>query len=276
MKRFLQNFLRSKPETDTLTYEMVCNGRHVFTFGVWGRTSTTAFQRIMNSSREVCIWGEPGGFLIDNLMDAYVHLGARMSDASYAERVKVLPLAFRLNQQNSDSAMALNDWSAGRELLEQAVVSLLQPAIPVQRLGFKEIRVRSLRTLDGLRQMFPNCQFVYLFRDPATQWPSVQTMVQWQESESIELFADQVEAMARLYMQREGIFIEDRDLRCVNKLDRLTQYLGLTNYDKRLVDDGVTAAKDKPPVSQEELSILQERLAPLYSEMKSRAAAFFE
>jgi hypothetical protein len=84
VKRIVQNLFGLRPDADPLSYEAIRDQKHVFVFGVWGRTSTTALQRIMNSTRGICIWGEPGQFLVDNFMEAYLQIHARIPVRSAA------------------------------------------------------------------------------------------------------------------------------------------------------------------------------------------------
>lgn len=274
MKRFIRKLFVPRPAFEPQSYEALKHNRHVFVFGVWGRTSTTAFQRIMNSTRGLCVWGEPGEYLVDNFMDAYLQLVRRMEDPVTGDRIQMLPDAFRRNDYSVNPAMALGDWTSGTRHLEQAFVDLLLPAIPVQRLSFKEIRVRSHRTFDGLRRMFPNCQFVHLFRDPLAQWPSVQTMP-WKESQSVELFIERVEELGNLYLKYDGVFVEDKHLGSRPHLDRLTQHLGVSNYSPDLIGDGVFAAKVKQPVPPEVARLIEERLGDVYARLRRRSAEFF-
>jgi hypothetical protein len=275
MKRILEKLFWRRPTFAPLSYESLKEQRHIFVFGVWGRTSTTAFQRIMNSSRDICIWGEPGDFVIDNFMDAYLQLNKRREEPLAHDRLRILPGSFERGDFSANSAMAVCDWTSSTRLLEQAFVDLFLPAIPIHRIGFKEIQVRSHRTLDGLRRMFPNCQFVFVFRDPRAQWPSVKSWTPWKESGSLELFMKRVEELGNLYLLYDGLFIEDRNLRSVSHLDCITQHLGLSSYDPTLINDNVFAAENKPALSAEEEHLIQKRLGDLYSRLQSRSSAFF-
>lgn len=275
MRRILQKLLLRRPTFAPLSYDALREERHVFVFGVWGRTSTTAFQRIMNSTRDICIWGEPGDFIIDNFMDAYLQLNKRMEESLSHDRLHIMPDSFKRNDFSENSAMAVCDWTSSTRLLEQAFVDLLLPAIPIQRLAFKEIQARSHRTLDGLRRMFPNCQFVFVFRDPRAQWPSVKSWTPWEESKSLNLFMDRVEELGNLYLQYDGIFVEDKHLRTSAHLDKIVRHLGLSAYDHTLINDNVFAATNKLPLTTAEEQLIVERLGALYSKLQLRSQVHF-
>ena len=54
-------------------YESVKHERHVFIRAVCGRSSSTALQRLLNSTNEICIFGEPWGS-VDGLVGAIDNL----------------------------------------------------------------------------------------------------------------------------------------------------------------------------------------------------------
>ena len=271
-RKLFRRALRAEPKS----YEDLKGNQHVFVFGVWGRTSTTALQRILNSTRQLCIWGEPGEYLVDNLVDAYLQITARMEAHTSRVFMEMLPDSFRRNDFGGQVAMAQSDWGESLRKLEQAFVDLFLPLIPIKRLGFKEIRIRSRKTLYGLRRMFPNCQFVHTFRDPIMQWSSVQTMTEWKESRSIELFIDRVEQLAAWYLEFDGVFVEDIQIKSKRDLDRLVQFLGVPGYDPALIDDGVSASRCKPRVSGDDRRRIEERLGDVYARMQRRSKDFFE
>lgn len=271
MKKLARRLLRPRPSHHSVAYEDVREERHVFVFGVWGRSSTTALQRILNSTRAICIWGEPGQFLVDNLVEAHHQILHRLDAERSSDRVRAVSESFRRDDFSIETAMARADWQSSLTQVRQALLDLLAPPIPSRRLGFKEIRVRSPLTFRALRELFPNCAFVFLFRDPLAQWPSVQTKKGWPEAEDIELFAAQVETLGGWYLEQEGFFLEDTDLRDRGAVERLCVHLGLPGFQLGLLGDGVSAAPNKRPLAQADADFLRARLGDLYARLQARS-----
>ena len=65
--KYLKLLLQNEP---LRFYRKVRHQKHVFIFSVMGRASSTAFQRILNSSGEICIFGETKGSMA-RLLEAY-------------------------------------------------------------------------------------------------------------------------------------------------------------------------------------------------------------
>ncbi len=227
-------------------------GEHIFVFGVWGRTSTTALQRILNSTGQVCIWGEPGNFILDDLLSLISKFTTKNRGTEAQHRKQALQRAFGAGDHSQNYAMAFPEMEPAIEALRQAFARLFPAVEGVERIGFKEIRVRDERTLHGLRALFPNARFVFLFRDPSTQWPSVKRM-HWPETQALDQFLTMYERMAGIYLEFGGLFLENSSLYDRAHVRALVDELKLPGFDERLIGDGVFAEKGKAPLIEGEM-----------------------
>ena len=131
------------------------SGKQIFVFSVWGRASTTALQRILNSSGEVCMWGEPGEFIVDDLAKAICYLQKKNAQSPLSDaRKQVLQRAFRERDHSVPYALAFPELQPAIDHLCAAFAQLFPPVADVKRIGFKEIRVRGRETLEALHDLF--------------------------------------------------------------------------------------------------------------------------
>ncbi len=245
------------------------SGKHVFIFGVWGRTSTTAIQRILNSSGEICIWGEPGDYLVDDylvLLNRLINKNTR----SDPERKRILSHSFKNNDHSINYAMAFPDLQPSIDFLWSSFQSMLPSIQNIKRIGFKDISVRNIETLDLISSIFLNSTIVYLFRNPEKQWVSVKEMA-WERTSNLENFLHEYERLAKIYLTRGGIFMESSSLYNKECVIRLCTQLELSGFDQSLLGDGVYSAPRKQPLIESEVNIIKNSKAlQLYHEMKSR------
>ena len=247
-------------------------GRHVFIFGVWGRTSSTALQRLLNSTGQICIWGEPGAFIPDDLLALIDKLDRKNRHPDEQRRKTGLQRAFSSKDHSQNYAMAFPEMAPAIASLRQAFLQLFPTIEGVDRFGFKEIRLRDEQTLHVLRSMFPAAQFVFLFRDPLTQWPSVRAM-KWDETPDLEHFLELYERLASIYMEFRGVFIESAALYDRERVRGLVAALGLPDVDERLIGDGVFARSNKTPLDAADTQRIRgSRAYELYLQMKSLSA----
>jgi hypothetical protein len=244
------------------------DARHIFIFGVWGRSSTTALQRILNSSGEVCIWGEPGGGAIDDLLGLISHLKQKNLAPEARARKRILADAFHRGDHSVNYCMAFPELDPVINDLVSAFMHMFTPINEVERFGFKEIRVRSATTLQTLRDLFPRSQFLFVFRNPLSQWPSVRKM-SWEQTRTLNAFLAEYQRLAAIYLDFGGIFVESASLydkSCVRKLLDKTEF---TSFDESLVGDGVYAMKNKQPLTDDETNQIKASSAwQLYELMK--------
>jgi hypothetical protein len=269
----VRDLLRPEPVVHApspLDDERFRTAKHVFMFGVCGRSSTTALMRILNSSHEVCVWGEPGDHIVDDLLRVWTALEQKNANPNFRDRKDILPRAFREQNHSIAHAMAFPELQPAIADLTRALVHMLAPAIDVDRFGFKEITVRGPETLGTLQRMFPCAQFIFLFRDPYTQWPSVKKMG-WPHVKTLELFLAEYERLANIYMEFGGTFVETASLHDIGRVRDLTRKLDLSRFDEGLIGDGVFAMRDKAPLTDEETAAIGASLAwSCYQAMQAR------
>lgn len=248
-------------------YTAIKNERHLFVFGVCGRTSTTAFQRIVNSTNQLNIWGEPGDYVIDNIVESIMHLESKSKARHAAVRRKQLQQAFRKGRHNVDYAMAFRDMAHAVRLMRCALAEMLRPVTEVNRFGFKEIRVRSSETLRGLRELFPNAEFIFLFRDPRTQWPSVRRR-DWVHWKDLKSFLGDYAFLAETYIGFSDHLIEDKAIKTARCWDALLPRLHVSSIDRSLINDGLRATRNAAHLTGEEVRMIEtSRAFALYKDM---------
>lgn len=249
--------------------------RHVFIFAVNGRSSSTALMRILNSSHDICVWGEPGEYFVDDTMELIARLQAKNENPHFQERKTLIQQAYRERNHQIGHAMAFPELAPAISALVSSFVAMFAPVIDIKRIGFKELKVRSSTTLSTLRMLFPKAEFLFLFRDPATQWPSVKKM-NWKRVDTLDKFLQQNAWLAGLYEEHGGMFIESTSLRDKDKMRRLAKWLDLGEIDESLIGDGVFAMKDKKPLTEEEASKIEASDAKVaYERMRALEADFF-
>lgn len=140
-----------------------------------GRSGSTLLQRYLNSSEELILWGEHGGFLRKLSISYYgfsehehvqklINWGSRNAD--------VLLNKGDLKNQDIEwtNNLTLDDWkTANRDL----IIRLLTIDIPSPiRWGFKEIRYGE-REMRFLKELFPESRFIFLVRNPIDTLASI-------------------------------------------------------------------------------------------------------
>lgn len=134
----------SRPGSETITsyYDEIRNSAHIFIFGVCGRSSTTAMQRLLNSTGQICIWGEPGDYLIDRISTAICYIKKKWSNQALNLAQKFSTRHFvKVTILSINYCMTHSDWSPMVRTLVEAFSEMWRPPEPLKRFGFKEIRV---------------------------------------------------------------------------------------------------------------------------------------
>ncbi len=248
---------------------------HVFVFGVCGRSSTTALMRILNSTHQICVWGEPGNFIVDDLLRVIRELEAKDAGVESRMRKEILLDAFRKRDHKLCHAMAFPDPRPALDHLVAALVDLIRPAIDVRRMGFKEITVRNIETLRTLSSLFPAAHMVFLFRDPNKQWPSVERMG-WPHLATLDLFLEDYERLANIYLRHGGLFVETSSLHDPQRVAGLLRRLDLGPFDASLIGDGVFALKEKRSLREDERERIESsRAFELYARMQAEERRIF-
>ncbi len=253
---------------------------HIFIFSVAGRSSSTAFQRIINSSNSAWIWGEQHG-----IIEAAISLISLMKKFQETADVKNSLFAmydsFRNDRHLSFYPNAIGNIDQTIELINNSICNLLKPwDLRWKRFGFKDIGVNDIYTLDYLKELFINGAFIFCFRNPIKQWPSVQASGWWPYSVDIESFLTEYYRISSIYLEfsdKTGIktFIENTDLRNMEKLKIIIAELDISGIDFSLTDSTVSSAKSNKLSEQDQNLILNSDAYRNYLEMKRISDIFY-
>ena len=150
-----------KPMSDQAPLRFRSSGSEapIFVLGCSQRTGTTALQRLLNSHRQVLIWGEHDGYL-NRLHEGYISLMAWKAahPASPAEFLSLSRAYFMPN--------VIPDKAVLRTSFLEHVRSLFPTPgdrDPDCRWGFKEVRYNAYLAL-FLQELFPNACFIHVVR----------------------------------------------------------------------------------------------------------------
>lgn len=236
----------SRFSESNLDYDRFRNSKHIFIFGVLGRCSTTALQRILNSSEEITVSGESKGIVAQLL---YTLKALSLFHDEFRDNYDRFEKCFAKKKHTRIYPMALNTEECS-DSVKHSIVALLKPLHGGLRFGFKDIEVGSEETLESLLELFPKSKFVFLFREPGSQFQSVQAQDYWDYSKSIVSFIEKYVSLADLYIRfhkknRTGIFLENTSLHDPKKVDFLLRSLSISSYDKTLIGDNVFSTRKK-------------------------------
>ena len=243
-------------------YEEIRHEKHIFIYSVCGRTSSTALQRILNSSDQVCIYGEPH-YLVDDIIKLLNDL--KKLDRDFKKRRDLahfdnLKKSFRTGDHTLIVENAIRDLEEPISLLKSALATSFRPVNNVKRSGFKEIRIRSVETLAGLKELFPKSCIIFFFRDPLEQWRSIKAFgrhdypgdVFYKMARNIDLFLEEYDKLAAIYMKFSADFIENKLLFDKEKLYRLLHFLGIDHVDESLIGNKIRETPNKKEITHEE------------------------
>ena len=266
---------------DAIKYhETVKNEQHVFICAVSGRSSSTAFQRILNSSNEVWIWGEPHGIL-NQLLSLIGHTKELANNNSVKKALAAMYHSYMDNKHLSFYANAIGNLQPTIELLISSISNFLMPWAPkVKRFGFKEIDLINTEMLIYLKEIYPRSYLIFCFRDPLLQWPSI-SKLELLVSFSLDNFLQEYNSIATTYLkyaQKNSInaFVENTDLMDVNKVKKIIHYLKISKIDESLIGVTVHTIKPKKLSKKDTEKILQSTAYQRYLEMKNMSESFYK
>ena len=243
-------------------YEEIKHEKHIFIYSVCGRTSSTALQRILNSSDRVCIYGEPH-YLVDDIIKLLNVL--KKLDNDFKKRKDLahfdnLKKSFATGDHTLIVENAIRDLEEPISLLKSALATSFRPVNNVKRSGFKEIRIRSVETLAGLKELFPESSIIFFFRDPLEQWRSIKAFGRhdhpgdtfYEMARNIDLILEEYDKLATIYMKFSADFIENKLLFDKEKLYRLLHFLGIDHVDESLIGNKIRETPNKKEITHEE------------------------
>lgn len=262
-------------------YNKIKDEQHVFIFSVGGRSSSTAFQRLLNSSNEVWIWGERKE-LVEQIISCS-KLAEELSDHRYVLASSTLMhQCYLKNKHDEFYPLATGNLKSTIQVLESSIANLLRPWADIKRFGYKDIRVSDIFVLDYLRGMFPNSFFLFCFRNPVDQWPSMKAAGwDWKLPErSINGFLKMYCHLAKIYSDfaethGKTFFIENTTLRDMEKISHLLEKIGISEIDYELMETTVSSFKSHI-TADEQAVIMGSEAYRFFVEMRKSSNAFFE
>lgn len=138
------------------------------------RSGTTLLQRIINSSEDVVIWGEHGGFLSQVAEAYFLNLEDKTILRNIPQQNKPFdtPQAKIKKLKNSKLWPAWCNWYSQKEvqnIFRSFIENFFNPSNVQKNIswGFKEIKYgQGCRTLEMLSDLYPDAKFVFIIRDP--------------------------------------------------------------------------------------------------------------
>lgn len=263
-------------------YSQYKDQAHVFIFSVCGRTSSTALQRILNSTDEILIWGESSGIFekmvthlnhLENAHQKYPKVGQKHH--------KLLVDAFNKKDHTSWYPKATKNLEA---LISQQYELLCKQLIPpmdhIDRFGFKEIGVYDEAFLPFLGKIFSQSSFIFLFRNPIEQWISVRESGYFSYSKELPLFLSFYEKFATKYLtyfkkHDHGLFVHNQILYSQTHVQQMIEKLELQGFDDKLISNIVHSFQNGELSDEEKEMILNSNAYQLFLVMQKLSNHFF-
>lgn len=262
-------------------YEKVKDLQHIFIYSVWGRTGSTALQRILNSSKKVVIYGEPH-YIIDLILETIYKLN---NETLFGTHYQLLEEAVRSGRHDKFYANALGNRVNTQKTLAEAVATLLKtpPQAETQRCGYKEIRIKDIQILEYLKKLFPNSIILFVFREPADQWGSILQTINWWKYEipNLKVFLQEYKRISDIYIEfaqknNTSYFIRNSQLKSLENIAKLIELCNLKSFDKNLVDDKLTKTPNYSLSKEQEDKIYNSPAYKNYLKMKKISENFFQ
>ena len=120
--KYLKLLLQNEP---LRFYRNVKHRKHIFIFSVMGRSSSTAFQRILNSSGEICVFGETKGTLA-SLLEAYDAVKHQWNYKSHWNQISLMRNSYITGKHTTQYPHAL-DLHPAYLLLPGLIAGIFRP-----------------------------------------------------------------------------------------------------------------------------------------------------
>ena len=134
----------------------------IFILSFCWRTGSTLLQRVINSSGEALIWGEP--HVLPQLFNSFRKLTSLSKETDWARKQV---------KENGWEASWAPTIQPDKKYIDSASRSALfdiygQSALDegFSRWGFKEVRPDAANNARFLKRIFPSCRIVFHYRDP--------------------------------------------------------------------------------------------------------------
>jgi hypothetical protein len=262
-------------------YDKIKNEQHIFIYCVAGRSSSTAFQRIINSSNIVWIWGEQHG-IIEEIVTLITLMKTYQASSDVRSSLAGMYKSYKDNNHIDFYPNAIGNLDTTLVVLYSSMSNLLKPWVSsVRRFGFKDIGINDIKTLWYLKEIFPKSSTIFCFRNPLTQWPSVNAADWWSYCKDVKSFLDEYYRISNIYLNFASkisvpVFIENTDLRDVNKIEYIIGYLNIPKIDTTLLTGTVGSANVSFLSEQDEKVILNSNAYKNYLTMKDMSRVFYQ
>lgn len=250
----------------------ITHSKNVFIYGVCGRSSSTALQRILNSSDEIFIFGEHHQ-VIEKLVNCYFHF-SEIDHERQAKEFKKLIDSFENKLHTSFYANATNNMLPIQAEIKEVILKLLQPPLPYSRIGYKEISVVDSLSLRKIQRFFPNSYFIFLFRNPLKQWGSVGYLKSfWDYSKSLDAFLREYARVATIYLNTPinySFFLENTSIRDEDKMNQIIKMVEIEKFDSSLLGKTISTTNQYKVSRLEKARIMSSKAFRLYQEMQKQ------
>lgn len=228
-------------------HRQIRDKKHVFVYSVCGRTSSTFLQRVLNSSNEICLYGEPH-LIPDHIINTIQAMAYWDEKAKAKGQFEKFKECFEKNRHDLWYANATRDLEPSMEMAAAILSDMFRPVNAVDRFGYKDIRLLDIKTLLGLRVLYPNSIILFLFRDPVRQWDSVKAYMPGDYSNDLNVFMSEFKRISDIYLQFSNafsnpFFIEDSALRDRDTLSDLLRFLTISSFDENLMKVTVNSCR---------------------------------
>ena len=131
-----------------------------------------------------------------------------------------------------------------------------------------------MQSLENLKKFFPNCYFVFLFRNPIKQWGSVGYLKSfWQYSQKLSYFLEEYSRLAQIYLSvswGNTFFLENESLRNEEKVNQAMSILGINSFDQSLLERTISTTNKHKVNLIDQLRIRASTAYQLYEKMQSK------
>ena len=260
-------------------YNGIKYNEHVFVFSVGGRTGSTALQRILNSSGEICIWGEPWG-AVQSILTFYYQFKEHSDKVRNKKNPDELPFFIQSFETNKHDKFYPNAFRHDENLLNHLKEMLSQMLAPlsdkIARFGFKDIGGSGIKQFEGLVELYPGSRFIFLYRNPILQWNSVKTSGFFPYSNDVHHFI-------KMYCRNTGhyldffneytnrcILVENTSLMEEPELNKILDFIHITKIDRDLLNKKVSSYSSKAMTENEEEIVKKSEAYSSYQELQMK------